>query len=218
MFRRQIKRLLGLNLQDNETGEQLIERPLTDAEQAFVSKVGFPQLDATSDNDTLKEFADVLWGLCLWEHQRAGSLDTKAAALAGLSGLAAAVVSASSIPTSTSQPPDTSVVTAQCVSIILFIGAVLLSLNAQRIVRFGGFIDRDLFDALQAYKHPVGTPPFSDADPYRCFLREISLQRWLTYRSHCDTNDKKYRRLGVAQASAALAVGSLLGAIVLVLA
>ena len=89
-----------------------------------------------------------------------------------------------------------------------------MSINAQRATKFGGFYDKDVFEALGAYRNPVGaTPPFVDADPYRCFLRETSLQRWLAYRTRCDVNDRKYKKLLLAQASAVIAVIGLLAVV-----
>ena len=195
-----------------DTGEQAIDSVLTEAETTFIKSTAFPQLDAIVEEKTLEKFTDLLWNLCLWERQRANSIDTKAAALTGLSSLAAAVVSASTVAPTT---PDPVLLGARCLSIVLFIGTVILSVNAQRVVKFGGFHDGDVFDALGAHRVPVGvTPPFSDGDPHRCFLREVALQRWLIYRTHSDTNDTKYRRLAVAQGSAVVAVASLLGAVV----
>ena len=126
-----------------ESGEQQLDQELSKAEEAFIQRVAFPRLDAVKSNETLDTFVKALWDLCLWERQRAGGLDTKAAALAGLSSLAAAVVSAS---TGATEPPAQSVLLARCASIAFFIITVLLSLNAQRVVKFGGFIDRDMFD------------------------------------------------------------------------
>jgi len=194
------------------TGGQAIEAVLTESETTFISRVAFPQLDAMRDDRTLEKLADVFWNLCLSEQQRATSLDVKAAALTGLSSLAAAVIAAASV---SGARPSHALLVGRCVSIGLFVVTVLLSLHAQRVAKYGGFLDADLFDALGAHKEPVGPVPlFADADPHRCFLRELSLQRWLVYRCYCDGNDRKARRLGLAQASAALAVGSLVAALV----
>jgi hypothetical protein len=174
-------RLLGLDIFSRQTGAQQGTLPLTPTELAFIQNTAFPRLDATETEKSLEKLAEVLWNLCLWERQRTTSLDTKAATLTGLSSLAAAVVSASTLP------------------------------GVNRAEAVSGFFDADVFAALEAYKTPVGDmPKFHDADPYRCFLRETVLQRWLIYRNYCDSNDRKSRHLAVAQWSAAIAVASLL--------
>jgi hypothetical protein len=111
------------------TGEQRVEGVLTEDEKAFIQQTAFPQLDAVTEDRTLEKCADALWNLCLWEGQRTTTIDTKAAALTGLSSLAAAVVSASS---ATGAPQSTALIVARCVSITLFVVTVLLSLNVQR--------------------------------------------------------------------------------------
>jgi hypothetical protein len=139
-------------------------------------------------------------------------LDTKAAALTGLSSLAAAVMAASAIP---GTAPGRVLFVARCTSILLFILTVLLSIRAQSARKIGSFRDIDVFNALGAHKLPVGiTPAFSDGKPYECFLRELSLQRWLVYRWRSDANDTKYERLAKAQRAAAFAVIGLLATVI----
>jgi hypothetical protein len=190
------------------TGEQSNEVPLTAEHEKFIRDVAFPQLDATTDAKMLERLADTFWSLCLWEQQRTTVLDTKAAALMGLSSLAAAVIAAGTIP---GVAPGRLLFLARCISISLFILTVLLSIRAQSARKIGSFRDIDVFAALGAHKVPVGaTPRFTDASPYECFLRELALQRWLVYRWRSDANDKKYEGLVRAQRAAAWAVVGLL--------
>jgi hypothetical protein len=167
-------------------------------------------LDGTTSEKALEKLAEGLWNLCLWERQRTTALDTKAAALTNLSSLAAAVIAASTV-VGVSATPSSFVPLPRLIAAALFVVTVLLSLNTQRVTLLGGFLDVELFQALMCHTKPVGiTPPFSDKDEYRCFLREIALQRWVVYRRNCNENDSKYRRLGLAQSSAAVAVLSLI--------
>jgi hypothetical protein len=167
--------------------------PLSPAERTFIQDTAFPVLDRTKEKDSLERLTDGLWQLCQWERQRTSALDAKASSLTSLSSLAAAVMAAS---TFIGREPDSWFLTARAISVGLFIITVLLSLNAQRVVKLGAFVDAEVFRALDACHTPVGvTPSFSDGDPYRCFLRETALQRWMVYRTHCDQNDAKYRVL-----------------------
>lgn len=201
-----------LKLFSRDKGAMADAQSLTQAESDFIDNTAFPLLDATKDEKSLEKLAEALWNLCLWERQRTTALDAKAASLTGLASLAATAVSVASTLDGTT--PAFSVLVARTISIGLFIAAVILSLNAQRVVHLGGFFDEDVFEALGAYKEPVGTTPFQDADPYRCFLRETALQRWVIFRNHSDANDRKFRRLGVAQVASGLAVLSLLGVLI----
>ncbi len=207
-------RFISLDIFRRAAGSQQDTLDLTSTEKDFIANTAFPPLDASEDDKVLEKLADALWNLCLWEGQRATTLDTKAATLTGLSSLAAAVVSASA----TGQTVGDGVTIARCASIALFILTVLLALYAQRAFRQGAFFDEDVFAALQAHKVPVGeVPAFKDANPYRCFLREISLQRWLVYRKQSDANDAKFHRLLVAQYAAAVATSSLIATVIMVL-
>ena len=68
-----------------------------------------------------------------------------------------------------------------------------------------------MFSAVAAHTKPVGPlPPFADKDPFRCYLRETILQRWLIHRGHSDVNDVKAQRVNVAQMIDFLSVATLL--------
>lgn len=192
-------------------GAQCEVDPLSASEQEFIRGIGFESLNRPLDERALERFSEVLWNLCLWERQRTTAIETKAAALIGLSTLAAAVVS---VGFTGATPLSKAVTVFRLVSVSLFVLTVLLSLFTQRVVTLGGFSDRDVFAALAAHEKPVGTTPkFADIDPYRDFLREVALQRWCVYRTFCDGNDAKASRLAWAQLAAALAVFSLLATI-----
>jgi hypothetical protein len=183
--------------------------PVTPAEETFIRETAFGHLNRAEDERSLEKLADWLWNLCVLERQRTGSLDAKAATLTGLSSLSAAVMALSA---SLANSPKTQIVlvSTQGISVALFIVTVLLSLRAQALTRLGAFLDADIFEALNASNNPVGiTGSFQDANPYRCFLREVSIQRWLIYKRHRDANDNKAKYLGWAQKSAAIAVASL---------
>lgn len=190
-------------------------RPPSREEIEFMKTVAYPRLNETIDDRSLEKVCEALWNICLWEKQRADILDTKAKDLLGLSSLAAAVIAFGG---NVVDPQVGTLLLVRAVPLILFIFAVILSIIALLGVKYGGFYDRDVFNALDAHRNPVGDlHPFSDLDPYRCFLRETSLQRWLVQRSFSNRNDIKYRRLLYAQIAALIATVSMLGVVVSVL-
>jgi hypothetical protein len=187
------------------------EAPLTPAQIAFMTTVAIPQLDE-ADSRVAEKLADSVWNLCLWENDRAKTLDTKASALLALSTIAAAVVSigANTVLSGT-------ITIMRIVSITLFLGTVLFCLFTLLGRKYGGFLDEDLFEAITAKNRPVGTlPPFKSKDQYTCYLNETILQRWLVYRKHASQNDSKYKWLRIAQFGALLSVASILVTIVAV--
>jgi hypothetical protein len=195
---------------------QRIERAPSKGELAFMNDVAIPKLDKVEDNDILQGLADNFWQLCLWENDRAKTLDSKASSLLGLSSIAAAVVA---VAGESATPGPTALFLARCLSLVLFTATVAVCVLALRLRAYGGFNDEDMFASVCAHEAPIGdVKPFQDKDETRCFLKETILQRWLIYRWHSDENDRKAGRVVTAQTMAFLAVASLFGYIVVVLA
>jgi hypothetical protein len=195
-------------------------KQMTEEERRYVIGQAFKMLDATRDDRTLSHFADDLWRLCGWERDRARTLDDKAAKILGTSGVVALAVTLGTRAdwlTGARLEPTLAPATLPLVVVMILVGAVtclfffaaLLAVIASRPVRYGGFLPEEVFEALTACDSPVGiTPAFTDRDPHRCYLRELSLQRWLIYQWHCKVNDQKARWVRRAQAAA---IGMVLG-------
>jgi len=167
-------------------GEQI--KALSRADDRLIQQVAFPKLDATTDSEVLRHFADVWWNLCLWEKQRADVLDGKASALLGLSSIASAVVAATAVGAP-----------ARLLAVILFLGAAACAVWALLARDHGGFLDQDVFGALTAATAPLGTPPFKDADVLRSYLREIVMQRAVVYANFKLASKRRSSAVLVAQ-------------------
>jgi hypothetical protein len=193
---------------------QRIERELTAAEREFMNTDVIPKLDKTQDDRVLKDLSDTYWNLCQWEKQRADILDTKAGSLLGFASIAAAVLAAGAVGASHALD---AIAIARMLSLLLFASAVALAIVALAVQQYGTFVDRDVFDATLSHEAPVGEiTPFADKDPYRCYLREMTLQRWLIYRWYGEQNDEKAQWLKRAQYVALGAVLSLVIPLILV--
>ena len=187
-------------------GGEPIENPLSPRQVKFLSKIAHPCLNAVTDNDTLKHFADVWWNLCLWEKQRADVLDGKAQTLIGLATIASAVVTVA-VPVVGSDGPGAGLRVAAVVAFLLTASLAVWSL---RIAEYGGFLDTDVFGALTIATVPAGPiPAFDDKDPFRSYLREITMQRWLIYNSFKSASSVKADRVEKAQWLAIVAIALL---------
>lgn len=181
----------------------------------FMNDKAIPVLDSVKDDKTLGDLAGTFWNLCLWENDRAKTLDSKAISLLGLSSIAAAVVAVGGIGQVGGLP---GLLWARCVSLVLFAVTVAASLYSTLGRHYGTFSDEDVIASLRAHEQPVGEiRPFEDKDPRRCFLKETILQRWLVYRWHEDVNDARFKWLRFAQIMAVVSVLSLVGYVVLAL-
>ena len=187
---------------------QPIAKKPSPEELAFMNEVAVPYLNKVSDDAILEKLADAFWDLCLWENDRAKTLDTKASYLLGLSGIAGAVVALGG----GGEAPAGALLGWQCASLILFAVTAAASVFALLGRGYGSFNDEDVFSSVCANAEPVGEiVAFSDKNQKSCFLRETILQRWLIYRWHGQVNDSKYKRVVFAQVSALVSIVSLLG-------
>lgn len=181
-------------------GEKIVV-PLTKDDITFIKEVASKQLDAATDVDQLKHFAETWWNLCQWEKQRADAIDGKAQMLLGLSSIATALLGSSA------KPVDLWDAALRLVAILLFLVTVAVCIRALRVRQYGGFLDREVFEALGAFKEPVGvTPEFTDKDPVKCYLRETALQRWFVYKGFKVASGVKAARVRHAQEFAFAAV------------
>lgn len=198
----------------NEKG-QVITRVPSKREMEFMNSVAIPMLDGTQDEKSLELLFETFWNLCLWENERKSMLDAKASYLLGLSTIAAAVIA---VGGGAQALMHTKLLLAGGISLGFFTLTVVASLVALFGKKYGAFNDQDVFKSLCSHEEPVGPiKAFEDKDQRRCFLREITLQRWLIYRWYSDGNDTKYGRLVVAQILAFLSVLSLFGYLATVL-
>ncbi|MEW5922693.1 MAG: hypothetical protein AB1746_01760 [Candidatus Zixiibacteriota bacterium] len=186
---------------------QKIRRVPSALEIEFMNEAAIPILDKTQNEESLQNLSEIFWNLCIWEKDRAEILDTKASYLLGLSSIAAAVITVGTIAQNFAR---SSILISIGISLGLFTITVVTSLITLLGKKYGAFNDLDIFSSLRAHINPIGQiKPFNDNDPRRCFLREITLQRWLIYKWHSDANDSKFKRLIVAQIAAVLSVISL---------
>jgi len=186
--------------------KQPVRKQISTQEQAFLREVAFARLDATVDKESLQHVCGSFWDLCLWEKQRASTIDTKAAGLLGLSSVASAIV--------TAVTPGSSAIALVTGAVGFYLFAAILAAIALLVANYGTFIDGDVFDALHAHHTPVGKlPPFTDHDPFNCYLRETTMQRWLVYRWYGTENDAKAKWLLRSQVSSVIAVALLFGAV-----
>ncbi|HEM7884022.1 hypothetical protein [Burkholderia cenocepacia] len=170
----------------------------------FLNGVAFPRLDAvkSSDIDMLRHFNDAWWNLCLWEKQRADVLDGKAQSLVGLASIASALVGLSTVLPGTTQN------LIRTLAACMFLVTVILAIWALFVSEYGGFYDREVFEALAANTIPVGiAPAFTDqSSEFASYLKEMAMQRWLIYSQYKKASRKKAFRVTVAQLSAGVAV------------
>ena len=183
----------------------------TAEEKRFLVEVAHANLESVESDDKLKHFADVWWNLCNWEGTRAGVLDGKAQGLLALASIASAVVTV----TASLGSETSSIDYLRAAGLFMFVLAAALAVFALRVSDHGGFLDRGVFEAL-GYTGEADDwfPAFSDKDPFRLYLREISMQRWAVYRAFKDASNKKAAWIKWAQ-YAALAGTVLLGVSVL---
>ncbi|MCP4651372.1 MAG: hypothetical protein GY853_15005 [PVC group bacterium] len=187
---------------------QSIDMGIPQQEIDFMNNHAIPILDDTFDEDSLKDMADIFWNLCLWEKGRADILDTKASYLLGLSSIAAAVIAVGGLAKTDISTP---MIWAGGFSLLLFVLTVIASLYTLLGRLYGGFSDIDIFDALRAYRNPVGNiNEFKDNHPRRCFLKELTLQRWMIRKSYNDVNNERFKILKKAQILALSSVASLI--------
>lgn len=193
-------------------GGEKVANPLTSEQIEFLSDVARPNMDATQDNDTLKNFADVWWNLCQWEKQRADVLDGKAQTLIGMATIAGTVVTVA-VPVIGANGPGA---VLRVASVFCFLLASVLAVGSLQVKDYGGFLDGDVFGALTIGKQPPGLlPPLKDTDPFRSYLREIVMQRWLIYSGFKKVSAQKTGRIAWAQNLVLIAVGCLLLSVVL---
>jgi hypothetical protein len=171
-----------------------IEVELTPEQIRFLKIVAQPKLNAVPDEDTLKHFADVWWNLCQWEKQRADVLDTKAQSLVGLASIAGALIGLGAGALTPGWPSFFRVVAA-----ITFLATVLFAIGALRVRQVAGFLDSDVFLALNATPVLKDTLGFKDDDPFRNYLRETVMQRWFIYDSLKTASAAKATRVKRAQ-------------------
>lgn len=181
-------------------GESL-DVELTLEQIRFLKIVAQPKLNAVPDEDTLKHFADVWWNLCQWEKQRADVLDGKAQSLVGLASIASALIGLGAGQLTPGLPSFFRVLAA-----VTFLLTVLFSVSALRVRQVAGFLDSDVFLALNATPVLKDTLGFKDDDPFRNYLRETSMQRWFVYDSFKTASSTKAARVRRAQYLAGAAV------------
>ncbi|NPT34217.1 hypothetical protein [Paraburkholderia xenovorans] len=170
---------------------------LTPEQELFI-KQRAAQLDEIKDAEVLKHFTENWWNLCQWEKQRLDVIDTKAQMLLGLSSIATAILG-------TGFAEQSHIVRA--IAAAFFFVTMALALISLFIRQVGGFRDLEVFQALQAFKEPVGsTPKFTDNDQGRCYYRELALQRWLVYDFYKTASKRKSPWVTWAQVTATLAV------------
>ena len=183
-----------------KTSAQIVNSPLTKSELEFINTVAIPALNKTQDEKSLHDLSNNFWNLCQWEKGRADILDSKASYMFGISSIAAAIVTFGAVVVA-----KFLVVAAVCLAAVAI--TLIMALIALTGKSYGSFIDKDIFDSLGAHSKAVGPiDAFTEKDPYRCYLRETILQRWLIYRSYCNNNDEKYTQLVRAQIIAVIAV------------
>jgi hypothetical protein len=69
-----------------------------------------------------------------------------------------------------------------------------------------------VFGAIDATANPVGvTKKFKDADPFRGYLRETIMQRWLIYHNFKLQSNRRAKRVQFAQIFAVAAIAILCG-------
>jgi hypothetical protein len=183
-------------------GANPIVAPLLPKELYFLNEVAIPQMDRVTDNTTLKELADTFWSLCLMEFERARYLNSRAASVFGLAGIASAVVATVSLP-------------MKAVVLIALAVVAALALLVMMPRPYGSFVDEDVFLGLT----PCGAmnkdqKRFSDADVYRCFVRELTTQRWLYFSRAVRQNNRAYRLLRWTHVAAIVAMVLIVGAVI----
>lgn len=197
-----------------EIGEK--RTPLTDYELTFLKGVAHEKLDeltdATSDVEVLKHFADVWWNLCLWEKQRADVLDGKAQALLGLASISSAVVTAAAA----AMPSASGIGWWLRIGAVLgFLVAAAFAVWSMRLRDYKGFLDTDVFGALDIKPGADVLPKFKVTGRQVAYLRDISMQRWLVYNSFKDQSAEKATRIIIGQVVALISIVWLVLAIVL---
>ena len=179
---------------------------LTEEQSRFVRDFAFSHLNKVQDTDQLKHFAETWWNLCQWEKQRLDILDSKAQMLLGLSGIATAILG-----TGVAQQPNI----LRALAAVAFLATMICALIALLVKNVGGFLDREVFEALSANTSPVGvTPKFRDGSKLNCYYREIALQRWFVYDQYKKASEKKSPRVKGAQFIAVVAIALAAAALV----
>lgn len=193
-------------------GNEAKVKRLSDAQLFFLNTTAYDNLNNTKNTEMLKHFADTWWNLCLWEKQRADVLDGKAQMLLGILGLGSPVIAL--LGTSGKSYPTGSLWLLISAAVLILLGAILAML-AIRISNYGGFLDRDVFGALTvAYTRPANMQAFRDTDPYRAYLRDVSMQRWLICNTYKIASHEKANKIHAAQLTAFLGICLLLFAVV----
>jgi len=179
----------------SKLGEEPV-RGLDGDELEFIKAVAYPRLDLVQSDDTLKHFADVWWNLCQWEKQRADILDGKAQSLIGLASVASAVVSAAGLAVPSS---GSCALFLRIGAVVAFLTTAALAIWAVRITEYGGFFDSDVFAALTISTEPAAAvPAYTDTNPFRSYLRETAIQRWLVYRTPESVTNHPFAGFSVA--------------------
>lgn len=190
------------------SGEVLVQ-PITEEQRKFLDDCVYPSLNKTNSNEPLEHIAEVWWNLCQWERQRADTLDSKAQGLLGLSSIAGAVVG---VVAPRLELGGLSAVLYGS-AILAFLATAFLAIYAYRISDHGGFLDSDVFGALSLFEKKEDPAASTDPDPFRVYLRDTAVQRWLVYRSFKSASNRKAKQIDNAQVAALAALISLVLAV-----